>query len=99
MEHFRRSIPFGFNYDGNGHGEHHQILNRVRNLTNSLYAMKRKFVDKESDGMDNLKVIEPSQSLVGKAYAVFDQLNDDLIRIYGHKLNVVEGENWNERQE
>ena len=42
--HFRRSIPFGFNVN---EGDEAQIGNRVRNLTNSLYDMKRKFDERE----------------------------------------------------
>jgi len=97
FDHFRRSVPFGFNYH-----DPQQIMNRVRNLTNSLYEMKRQFggnsTEKGSSSKLNSKAMEPSKSLVDRAYAVFSDLNNDLIRLYGTKLSVVDGDNWNEQQ-
>eukprot|EP01084_Bolivina_argentea_P291070 500196_1 len=93
-EHFRRSIPFGFNYNSNDK-DNKQIFNRVQNLTNEVYKLKQKF---DKNVKRDRKRIKPSMELINKAYNIFNEGNKNLMYIYKNKLNIVEGKNWNEKQ-
>ena len=94
-EHFRRAIPFGFNYAEDGD----QLVRRIQNLSNSVYEMKQRLG--KSKGKDNKKrtrVMKVDKDLVMRAYDIFEKANKGLIKIYKNKKNLL-GENWNEDQD
>ena len=91
-EHFRRAIPFGFNYGE----ESEQLVRRVQNLSNSVYEMKRKF---GTHGIDKKKSIKVNKDLVMRAYKIFEKANNELMWIYKNKREILDKENWNEDQE
>ena len=69
----------------------------MRNLTNSLYDMKRKFDEREGRTAKRAR-IEPDESLVQRAYEILKRTNRELVGIYMRKLDMIEGETWNEKQ-
>lgn len=91
-EHFRRAIPFGFNYADNGD----QLVRRIQNLSNSVYEMKQKLGKSKDQTKRSMKV---SKNLVMRAYKIFEKANEDIMRIYKSKRNILDKENWNQDQE